>query len=153
MVPTAFVVLDALPRTPNGKIDRNALPEPDRGRTEGTAVAAAPDNDFERTIVAVWQDMLSLDAVGVETDLFDLGANSFMIVRAMARLGEALGRSLSLVEMFRFPTVRSLAAHLDGGDEQASAAMKLSHERGQSRKDALQRRREVRQGLRPDRNR
>jgi acyl carrier protein len=153
MVPTAFVVLDALPRTPNGKIDRNALPEPDRSRTEDIAVAAAPDNDFERAIVAVWQDMLSLDAVGVETNLFDLGANSLMMVRAVARLSEALGRSLSLVAMFRFPTVRALAAHLNGGEEQASAAMRQSHERGQSRKDALPRRRDLRQGARPDRKR
>jgi hypothetical protein len=97
--------------------------------------------------------MLSLDAVGVETNLFDLGANSLMMVRAVTRLSEALGRSLSVVEMFRFPTVRSLAAHLDGGDEEASAAMKQSHERGQTRKDALQRRRNLRQGSRPERKR
>jgi acyl carrier protein len=153
MVPTAFVVLDALPRTPNGKIDRNALPEPDRGRTEISAVAAAPDNDAERTIAAVWQEMLALDVVGVETNLFDLGANSLMMVRAVARLSAALDRSLSVVEMFRFPTVRALAAHLDGGGEEVSAAIQQSHERGQARKDALQRRRELRQGSRPDRKR
>ena len=70
-----------------------------------------------------------------------------------ARLSEALGRTVSLVEMFRFPTVRSLAAHLDGGEEKASTAMKQSHERGESRKEAVQRRRELRQGLRPDRKR
>jgi acyl carrier protein len=153
MVPTAFVVLEALPRTPNGKIDRNALPEPDRGRTENSDVAAAPDSDVERTIVAVWQEMLALDVVGVETNLFDLGANSLMMVRAVARLSAALDRSLSVVEMFRFPTVRALAAHLDGGGEEASAAIQQSHERGQARKDALQRRRELRQGSRPDRKR
>ena len=151
MVPTSFVVLDALPRTPNGKIDRNALPAPDRSRSEGSTVAAPPASDFERAIVSVWQDMLSLDIVGVETNLFDLGANSLMMVQATARLGEVLGRRLSLVEMFRFPTVRSLAEHLDGGQEQDSEAMKQSHERGHSRKEALQRRREARQGSRPTR--
>jgi len=73
------------------------------------------------------------------------------MVQATARLGEVLGRRLSLVEMFRFPTVRSLAEHLDGGQEQDSEAMKQSHDRGHSRKEALQRRREARQGSRPTR--
>jgi acyl carrier protein len=152
MVPTAFVVLDALPRTPNGKIDRNALPAPDRSRVEGTT-AVAPESDIERTIAGVWQDMLALDAVGVETNLFDLGANSLMMVQANSRLREALSRNVSLVEMFRFPTVRSLAEHLDGGSEQVAVAMQSSQDRGQTRKDAMQRRREARQGARPDRGR
>jgi len=144
MVPSAFVMLDALPRTPNGKVDRKALPEPDRGRAETSAVPEAATSDCERAIAGVWQGLLSLDTVGVETNLFDLGANSLMMVRAMARLTEALDRSVSLVEMFSFPTVRSLADHLESGDEDASAAMKQSHDRGQSRKAALQRRRESR---------
>ena len=147
MVPTAFVLLDALPRTPNGKIDRNALPAPDRSRVEG-ATAVAPASDIERTIAAVWQDMLSLDAVGVETNLFDLGANSLMMVQANNRLREALDRRVSLVEMFRFPTVRSLAEHLDGGAEEEAELMKSSADRGAGRKDALARRREAR-GSRP----
>jgi SAM-dependent methyltransferase/acyl carrier protein len=146
MVPTAFVLLDALPRTPNGKIDRAQLPAPDRARTEGAAAAAPPENDFERTIAAVWQDMLSLDVVGVETNLFDLGANSLMMVQATSRISEALDRKISLVEMFRFPTVRSLAAHLDVGDVEEAAAMKESHDRGQSRREAMLRRRDTRRG-------
>jgi natural product biosynthesis luciferase-like monooxygenase protein len=146
MVPTAFVLLDALPRTPNGKIDRNALPAPDRGRVEDAEVLVAPASDIEVTIATIWQDILSLDAVGVETNLFDLGANSLMMVRASSRLGEALGRKVSLVEMFGYPTVRSLAAHLGGGE--GDTALSQSQERAEARREAMRRRQEARAGRR-----
>lgn len=151
MVPSAFVVLDALPRTPNGKIDRNALPAPDRGRQEGDA-AAAPSSELERAIAEVWQDMLSLDAVGVDTNLFDLGANSLMMVKASARLADALGRVVSLVDLFRYPTVRALAAHLgEGGGEAEAEVIRGSQDRAQARRDAMARRRDARAGARPGR--
>ena len=138
MVPTAFVLLDALPRTPNGKIDRNALPAPDRSRVEDAETLVAAEGDLEETIATIWQDILSLDAVGVETNLFDLGANSLMMVRASSRLGEALGRKVSLVEMFGYPTVRSLAAHLGAGDgdERGRAHPEPGPRRGPPRGDA-----------------
>jgi natural product biosynthesis luciferase-like monooxygenase protein len=144
MVPTAFVLLEALPRTPNGKIDRNALPAPDRGRIEAEQIVA-PSNDVEAKIATIWQDILSLDAVGVETNVFDLGANSLMMVRASARLTEALGRRVSLVEMFGYPTVRSLAAHLDGdGADEEAAALGQSQDRADSRRELMKRRRDIR---------
>ncbi|MEO5899200.1 MAG: phosphopantetheine-binding protein, partial [Ilumatobacteraceae bacterium] len=144
MVPSAFVVLEHLPRTPNGKTDRAALPAPDRGRREESGEAIAPSNDLERTISDIWQDILSLDAVGVETNLFDLGANSLMMVQASTRLSEALGRRLSLVEMFGHPTIRALAAHVgaDGAGESRSAQQ--GQERAKARMDAMQRQRDAR---------
>jgi acyl carrier protein len=143
MVPTAFVLLDALPRTPNGKIDRNALPEPDRGRMEGVDELVAPASDMELTIATIWQDLLSLDAVGVETNLFDLGANSLMMVRASSRLAEALERKVSLVEMFGHPTVRALAMHLGGdSDHDHNAALHQSQDRADARRESMRRRRE-----------
>ncbi len=145
MIPSAFVTLDALPRTPNGKVDRNALPAPDRNRSEEGA-AVAPQNDIERTIAAVWQDILSLDTIGVETNLFDLGANSLMMVQASTRLSEALERRLSLVQLFGHPTVRALAAHLQGDTANEEQAMKQSQDRAATRKDAMQRRRDARRG-------
>ncbi|MEO6157000.1 MAG: LLM class flavin-dependent oxidoreductase [Ilumatobacteraceae bacterium] len=148
MVPTAFVVLDTLPRTPNGKIDRNALPAPSRGRVEAINTEVAPEGDLERLIAELWQDLLMLDHVSVETNLFDLGANSLMMVRASGRLGETIGRRVSLVEMFHYPTVRALAAHLGDGTDSDADIEELhdSRDRGQSRKDALRRRRESRRG-------
>jgi natural product biosynthesis luciferase-like monooxygenase protein len=146
MMPTAFVVLEALPRTPNGKIDRNALPAPDRSRIEDAAELVEPEGDIEVTIAAIWQDILSLDAVGVETNLFHLGANSLMMVRASSRLGDALGRRVSVVEMFAYPTVRALAGHLGNGDDDAT--IQRSQDRAEARRQAMRRRGGTRPGRR-----
>ena len=149
MVPTAFVVLDALPRTPNGKIDRDALPAPDRNRVEDAEALVAAEGDLEVTIATIWQDLLALDAVGVETNLFDLGANSLMMVRASSRLGETLGRKVSVVELFGHPTVRALAAHLgdvDGNGE--SDQLSKSQDRAEARREARRRRQGARSGRR-----
>ena len=150
MVPSAFVLLDALPRTPNGKIDRQALPEPDRQRQVGAAVVA-PTNETEQAIVSMWQDLLSLDTVGVETNVFDLGANSLMMVKANTRLKRLLNRPVTLVEMFQFPTVRSLAQFLSGQSAAFDETLAESSDRAQHRNDAMRRRREARQGGRPGR--
>jgi natural product biosynthesis luciferase-like monooxygenase protein len=149
MVPSAFVVLEAFPLTPNGKVDRKALPAPDRGRTESTTAYAAPNNEVELLIAAIWQDMLSMDRVGVDSNFFDLGANSLMMVQANGRLRAALGKSVSLVDQFRFPTVRALAAHVVDGGGGTAEVLKESQERAQTRMDAMGRRRERREGARP----
>jgi acyl-CoA synthetase (AMP-forming)/AMP-acid ligase II len=156
MVPTAFVVLDALPLTPNGKIDRKALPAPDRTRQESAADYQAPKHELEQIVASVWQDLLGLDQVSTVDNLFDLGANSLLVVRANGKLRAALDRDVSLVDMFQYPTVKSLAAFLaqDNNAQQAGdgaagdATLEQSHERGQSRRDALLRRREQRPGAR-----
>jgi hypothetical protein len=144
MVPTAFVVLDALPRTPNGKTDRAALPAPDRGRREEIGEVQAPSNDLERSISSVWEDILALDSVGVETNLFDLGANSLMMVQASARLSEVLGRRMTLVEMFGHPTIRALAAHLGTAGNGDSKSVQHGQDRAKARMDAMQRQRDAR---------
>jgi natural product biosynthesis luciferase-like monooxygenase protein len=152
MVPTAFVVLDALPLTPNGKIDRKALPAPDRARQESAADYEAPAHELEQIVATVWQELLGLDQVSTVDNLFDLGANSLLVVRANGKLRAALQRDVSLVDMFQYPTVKSLAAFL--GQQPADGAsagdptLEKSHERGQSRRDALLRRRDQRSGVR-----
>ena len=145
MVPTAFVALDAFPLTPNGKVDRKALPVPDRARREAGDAYVAPTSDVERIIATMWQDMLAIERVGVDQNFFDLGANSLMMVQASGRLKASLGRDVSLVDMFRFRTVRALAAHLgDGGAAPSDANAAEGTERAQARKDAMARRRELR---------
>jgi acyl carrier protein len=154
MVPSAFVVLDALPLTPNGKIDRKALPAPDRARQESAADYQAPAHELERIVASVWQDLLGLDQVSTVDNLFDLGANSLLVVRANGKLRAALDRDVSLVDMFQYPTVKSLAAFLAQSQQTADGApegdksLEQSHERGQSRRDALLRRRDRRPGAR-----
>jgi hypothetical protein len=147
MVPSAFVLLDELPLTPNGKIDRKALPAPERSRQASAKAFTPPSSDTERAIAAIWQELLGLEQVGVNDNFFDIGANSLLVMRANGRISAALGKAVSLVDMFRFPTVSSLSAHLlrSGSPEAAGARAlevgKESLDRAQTRKDAMQRRR------------
>jgi natural product biosynthesis luciferase-like monooxygenase protein len=148
MIPSAFVVLDALPLTANGKVNRKALPVPDRDRQEAATEYVAPASDLERTIGEVWQQLLGLAQVSTQDNLFDLGANSLLMVQANGRLKTALGRELSLVEMFRFPSIATLAAHLaiaptadDPRAESRSEATDRGQDRGQQRREAMLRRR------------
>ncbi|WP_328491696.1 non-ribosomal peptide synthase/polyketide synthase [Streptomyces sp. NBC_00414] len=106
MVPSAVVVLDALPLTPQNKIDRRALPAPVRAAAPGQV---APRTSQERVLADVWADVLGADAVGVEEDFFDLGGDSILAARALARIREELGARLSIRDVFTARTVAALA--------------------------------------------
>jgi amino acid adenylation domain-containing protein len=122
MVPAYIVLLDALPLTPNGKVDRRSLPSP-------AEVPVAPENGFvaprthvERQIAHVWQDVLGIETVGVHDNFFDLGGHSLLMVRVHGHVCEALGADLSITDMFRFPTVSTLATFLGPGAEMRAFA-------------------------------
>jgi natural product biosynthesis luciferase-like monooxygenase protein len=145
MIPSAFVVLDALPLTPNGKIDRKALPRPAQASAAPVATAyVAPSNAIEETIAGVWKALLGLERVGLRDNIFDLGANSLLTVQANQRLSSLLERKVALVSMFRYPTVEALAAHLSDGQTTAEPAAKRAQDREARKKDAAERRRELR---------
>jgi amino acid adenylation domain-containing protein len=112
MVPAALVFLDELPRTVNGKLDAARLPAPVHTRPELAAAYSAPRSELERTIAAAWSAALKLESVGLDDNFFDLGGHSLLMAKVHARLGEALGREVSLIELFQYPTVGSLARHL-----------------------------------------
>ncbi len=115
MVPSFFVVMDALPLSANGKVDRQALPAPEGRQTE--ARYEAPQSQAEKLIAGVWQELLKVDQVGVEDNFFDIGGHSLLLVRVHGRLEQVLQRKLALVELFQYPTIRRLAEHLMGGEE------------------------------------
>jgi natural product biosynthesis luciferase-like monooxygenase protein len=140
MVPAAFVVLKSLPLTPNGKIDRKALPAPHAETRTSSVEYVPPASEIERAIAGVWEELLALPRVGLKDNIFDLGANSLLTVQANNKLSQVLGRRLSLVSMFQFPTVESLAAHL-GQKEAGPEAGAAGRERADRRKEAMQRRR------------
>jgi acyl carrier protein len=148
MMPGAFVVLGRMPLTPNGKIDRKALPEPDRERQETGAPFVAPGSAIEQTVAMVWRDLLGLDRVGAHDNFFDIGANSLLMVQAHSALRQALDRPLSLVDLFRFPTVSALAAHLSA-DAPAAEPLTSGQDRARARIDAQSRRRQARNTGRP----
>jgi amino acid adenylation domain-containing protein/FkbM family methyltransferase len=119
MVPAAFVALEQWPLSATGKLDRKALPAPFAARPEpAKAVAEVPRTELESVVAAVWRDIIGLKAgiesVGVDDNFFDLGGHSLLLARVQARLSEILGRELPMVDLFRHPTVRSLAQALSG---------------------------------------
>src|SRR5690606_26764542 len=144
MMPSAFVTLDALPLTPNGKIDRNALPAPSPVPRAPVENYAPPANDIESKIAAVWKALLGVERVGVRDNIFDLGANSLLTVQANQRLSSLLQRKIPLVSMFRYPTVEALAIHLGEANGVTALATERTHERAERKREAVARRRELR---------
>jgi pyochelin synthetase len=115
MVPSSFMFLDALPLSVNGKVDRQALPtQLDLFRSR-TVVYTAPQNEIERSIASIFQEVLEIEKIGVTNNFFDLGANSLLITTVYRKLAEVLPAqiaSISLVDLFNYPTVRALAQRL-----------------------------------------
>lgn len=106
MVPAAFVFLQALPLSPNGKVDIAALPPPPRAEPSR---AAAPDDELEAEIARIWADMLAVPRVGRDDDFFDLGGHSLLALRVLARIAEVTGQRLPALALFQAPTVGQLA--------------------------------------------
>ncbi len=127
MVPASLVVVLAFPLTPNGKVDRLALPDPRAAIVVPTAVS--PENDFEKSIAALWRDVLGLSEVSVTDNFFDLGGHSLLVVQVQRRLREVSGQEVSITDMFRFPTIRGLAQHLSGPVASTSVSDGLSRAR------------------------
>jgi acyl-coenzyme A synthetase/AMP-(fatty) acid ligase len=134
MVPSQFLFVDRIPRTPNQKIDRRALPAPEK-----TARAAAeptpPSSELEARLAQLWQATLGIEKVDVEDNFFDLGGHSLLAVRIHRRLGELTPKRVSLTDLFRFPTIRSLARFL--ADGVAQDGMEAAFLRGQRRRRAM----------------
>jgi acyl transferase domain-containing protein/SAM-dependent methyltransferase len=112
MVPAAVVTLEALPLAPNGKLDRRALPKPEGLRSQLETGYVSPRTALEKSIAAAWCEALGIDRVGLADNFFDLGGHSLLMVQVHARLERQLDRGLTVVELFQFPTVGSLAEHL-----------------------------------------
>jgi hypothetical protein len=149
MVPWDYVELEALPVTANGKLDRAALPAPREARDmeDGRARAyVAPRNDLERTIGAVWCEVLHLDRVGVRENFFEIGGSSLLLARLQSRLGQALGREIPFLELFRHPTIESLARELAGTAEAPPPEARAGQvrERARTRQESMRQLRESR---------
>jgi len=140
MVPAAFVVIDAIPLTANGKIDRRALPAPPQRYETASAVHEAPRTDTEKSVVQVWQEVLQLESVGLNENFFDLGGHSLLIPQVLIKLYKATGKKASLVDLFMYPTVSSLVKRLNDGEEQDISVSEIS-ESAKRQRMAINRRR------------
>jgi len=141
MIPAVFVSLPRMPLSPSGKPDRAALPPPPdvtAGR-EGSYVP--PRTRLEERIAAVWREALGVERVGAHDNFFSLGGHSLLLLAAVARLREELGRPLQPIEMFEHPTVAALALHLaPAGEGSGVGAEERGRHRGAARRQSLGRR-------------
>jgi natural product biosynthesis luciferase-like monooxygenase protein/FkbM family methyltransferase len=142
MVPSVFVVLPAFPLTPNGKVDRKALPSPQEQRLDADRAYVAPEGETQRAVARVWSELLRLDRIGIHDNFFEIGGNSLLLVEAHGRLRQAVRREVTLVELMRYPTIESLSRFLgqeggDGGGERARH--EKAQDRGRSQRAGLER--------------
>jgi acyl carrier protein len=115
MVPSAVVVLDAFPLTPNGKLDRKALPAPDFAPAEGGYVA--PRTPTEEALAGIWAEVLQLDRVGVAESFFELGGHSLLATLVVARVQLMFGVEVPVRAIFDEPTIADMAARVDAALE------------------------------------
>ena len=134
MLPSELVRLSFFPLTPNGKVDRAALPA--CARVPRETVAAPPDSSLERDIAAVWEAVLQVTPVGREENFFDLGGDSLLVVEVHTKLRKRLTAELSITDLFEYPTVRALAARLRAHG-QDSGVSRDAVERGRRQREAM----------------
>ena len=113
MVPTAFVHLKAMPLTPNGKVDRKALPAPEFSRSDLQTEYVAPRNENEEKLAAIVSELLHIEKVGVFDNFFDLGGHSLLATKFMSRIREQFNVELPLRTLFEKPTIAELAIAID----------------------------------------
>ncbi|HEX8185169.1 MAG TPA: amino acid adenylation domain-containing protein [Blastocatellia bacterium] len=138
MIPSTFILRDGLPLTANGKVDRKALPAP-QNRRPLPQPCELPATDLEQTIASVARQVFKIDELSISDRFFDLGANSTHLVQISIRLSKCLKREVPVIEIFKHPTIKSLARHLSNGagDEDQS---RQGIERAEARKVAIERR-------------
>ena len=121
MMPSAFVILDAFPLTPNGKVNRKALPAPERKRGE-QEIYVAPRTETEEQLAAIWSDVLGIKQIGVHDDFFALGGHSLLATQLISRIRDGLNTELPLLALFNHPTVAGLAVEITGDSAAAASA-------------------------------
>lgn len=136
MVPPEFVVLKSFPLTPSGKIDRRALPEPAVARPELASTYVEPQTPTEHVIRDIWREVLHVENVGMHDNFFDLGGHSLLLAAVHSKLVKAFNREIPNTDLYQYPTIGSLASHLnDEGVEQRP--LSPLQERARKRKNAM----------------
>lgn len=113
MTPAAFVFLDALPLTSNGKINRDKLPEPEFQRPDSRNALASPKTETEKKIVQIWNEVLRLDAIGIHDDFFELGGHSLLAAQVINRIRGIFDLEIPLSRIFEHPTISGLGEYID----------------------------------------
>lgn len=114
MIPTHYVRLERMPLTSNGKVDRTSLPEPTAENIRSAQEFTAPATETEKTLAALWCDLLKVKSIGRRDNFFELGGESLLVVRAVARMRKVFGVDVQIRNLFERPTLSELAEVIDG---------------------------------------
>ena len=142
MIPSAFIAQEAFPLTANGKVDRKALPLPDELRPNLEVPLAPPSTEIEKTIAAVWQEVLHLEKVGIHDNFFELGGHSLLVAQVHNNLRELLKPDLSMIELLEYPTINSLAKYLNQ-ERDSELELQLVQDQTQKQKAAINRQKQL----------
>ncbi len=116
MVPVDVMVLDRMPLTSNGKVDRKSLPLPAQMQLGSTGSYVPPKNEIEEQLVAIWEEILNVRPIGVTDNFFERGGHSLLVVRLLAQVEDKYRREITISSFFRKPTIRDLIEMIDKGD-------------------------------------
>lgn len=139
MVPPVYVQLDSFPLTPNGKINRRALPDPSASEVRDESAFNAPVGELEQAIAAVWRQVLRLSSIGRDDDFFRIGGNSIQVVAARSMMLDHVGNDFTVADIFRYPTIAGLAAAISARrkpDSDSNGAAARAAESGERRRAA-----------------
>ena len=117
MVPATFVMLETLPLTPSGKVDRRALPVPSSLRPAIEDLYVVPHTPMEQQVAAIWCRLLGLERVGIYDNFFELGGHSLLAMQLLSRVRDAMHVEISLFSFFETPTVAGMAAVIEVADQ------------------------------------
>jgi len=137
MIPASFVFLKAIPLTPNGKVDRKALPQPDGQRADLETAFLAPETEIEHKIARILQDVLHVNQIGVYDNFFDLGGNSLLLVQVQEKLVETLNQDIPVLTLFQYPTISALLHYLENESPSEQIALKKGYDRAHKEKTAV----------------
>ncbi|MFT3803141.1 MAG: amino acid adenylation domain-containing protein [Burkholderiaceae bacterium] len=142
MVPAVITVVEALPLTANGKLDRKALPRPERARRQAYE---APQGTTAAMLAAIWAEVLGVDQVGARDNFFDLGGHSLQVLKVHGLIEDRIGPAVTVIDLFKHPTIAGLAARIDQGGAASTEGMRREEARVQRQFAAMQRRRQARE--------
>ncbi len=149
MVPSVFVMLEKLPLTANGKIDYRALPQPDSHNVGLKNEYVAPRTDVEQRLKNIWHEVIGIERIGIHDNFFELGGHSILLLKIQRKIREIFEHELSLVELFKYPTIHLLAEHLKREPETAvqPPSFQRSFDRAETRRELVSRQREARRRM------
>lgn len=120
MLPNDYIIVEEFPVTPNGKIDRKALPKPTPATVINTGIVTAPVTDTEKTIAELWEKYLGIKNIGITDNFFALGGHSIVAVQIMVAIEKITGQRIPIAILFEYPTIQQLARWIDSADKQTT---------------------------------